>query len=99
MKEICEINRNVNIRAALYIPFLVGIDNAFFGFHLCLEKNHLVEGKGVGSNLKNVFLTNFLAKSDNSKHFSFFSKKTLKIREGGGKIFKKFSDQLSRQIR
>ena len=34
-------------------------------------------------------LTVFLAKSENSKHFSFFSNKTLKIL-GGGKILKIF---------
>ena len=42
-----------------------------------------------GWNCLTVFLINFLAKSENSKHFSFFSKKNLKIL-GGGKIFKMF---------
>ena len=42
---------------------------------------------GVAGNCLTVFLINFLAKSENSKHFSFFSKKNLKIL-GGGKIVK-----------
>ena len=44
---------------------------------------------GVGRICLTVFLINFLAKSENSKHFSFFSKKTLTIL-GGGTIFKMF---------
>ena len=38
---------------------------------------------GGGGNCLTVFLINFLAKSENSKHFSFFSKKNLKILGGG----------------
>ena len=37
---------------------------------------------GGGGKCLTVFLINFLAKSENSKHFSFFSKKTLKILGG-----------------
>ena len=49
-----------------------------------------------GGNCLTVFLINFLAKSENSKHF--FKKKT-KNSGGGVKLSESFSDQLSRQIR
>merc|ERR1712148_60432 len=42
---------------------------------------------GGGGNFQNIFPTNFLAKSGNSKHFSFFSKKKKKIGGGGVKKF------------
>ena len=47
-------------------------------------------------NTGGIFFINFLAKSENSKHFSFFSQKKLKTFGWAVKLSKCFSDQVSR---
>ena len=69
--------------------------------HMCLQSRLQTSSptpqKG-GANFFETFLMNFLSKSGNSKHFSFFWRRK-KLGRGGRHIFKKtFSDQFSWQI-